>query len=207
MGDLVEELLAEVEPTPVGLVASSFGSFAVLSHAIARPDGLPPVVHMGCPAMVPGSKPPLRFLLQTIPGLRNLLQLLDPPTLKNAKKAFRQIGHAKAIDSGRIPEVHFEWYAALLRETPTRENELGLFGRGRPRDMFTPADLGQVTGPMSFFWGSDDIFGQSDTARGVSEMIRGSELELLPDSGHLPWLDDPTGAGRHVTEFMARFPP
>lgn len=203
MADLVAALLVEVEPSPVGLVASSFGSFAVLSHAVARPDTVPPTVHCGCPALVPGSKAPLRFLLQSVPGLRSVLLRLEPPNLKTAKATFRRIGHSKAMDAASIPEIGFHWYAALLEHTRTRENDLALFGRVRPRDALSPSELGRVSSPMSFFWGSDDTFGGPETARTLAEMIPGAGLELSNDSGHLPWMDTPAAAARHVQEFMA----
>jgi pimeloyl-ACP methyl ester carboxylesterase len=204
MAEIVAELLRELEPRPVGVVASSFGSFAVLAHAIRYPEDAPPAVHMGCPAMVPASNTPIGFLLQMVPGLGRLLRLFDPPRVESAKKAFRQIGHGKSIDAGRIAEAGFDWYAALLRDTPTRENEFALFGRVRPRDMYKADELGQVKSPTSFFWGEDDSFGGVDTARAITGMIQGSALELVGDSGHLPWLDEPERAARHVEEFMGR---
>ena len=204
MADLVAALLAQIDPSPIGVVASSFGSFAVLSHAVARPEDVPPTVHFGCPALVPGSKTPLRFLLQSLPGLGSVLLRLEPPNLKTAKKAFRQIGHAKAMDAGRIPEVGLLWYAVLLKETRTRENDLALFGRVRPKDMLSPAELGRISSPMSFYWGADDTFGGAQTALSVTEMIPGAGLEMSADSGHLPWMDAPAAAARHVQEFMDR---
>lgn len=207
MADLVAELLTELTPVPVGVVASSFGSFSVLAHAIEYPDDAPPVVHMGCPAMVPTSKTPLGFMLQMVPGLGHLLRLMDPPSLKSAKKAFRQIGHGKSMDAGQIPEVGFHWYAALLSSTPTRANEFALFGRVRPKDMFKSEELARVNSPSSFFWGEDDSFGGADTARAVAEMIPNAELEMVSDFGHLPWLDDPPRAARHVEGLMKRVLP
>ena len=202
MADLVAALLAEVEPSPVGLVASSFGSFAVLAHAVAHPENVPPTVHLGCPGLVPGSKTPLRFLLQALPGLRSVFLRIEPPNLKTAKEAFRRIGHAKAMDAGSIPEAAFDWYAALLEHTCTRENDLALFGRVRPKDALPPTELGRIRSPMSFFWGADDTFGGTGTARALVEMIPGAVLEMLDDAGHLPWMDAPVAAARHVREFM-----
>ena len=203
MAELVSALLSELEPSPVGVVASSFGSYAVLSHALACPDRVLPTVHFGCPALVPGSKTPLRFLLQSLPGLRSVLLRMEPPNLETAKKAFRQIGHGKAMDAGRIPEVGFHWYASLLKDTPTRENDLALFGRIRPKDRLSPAELGRIRCRMSFCWGTDDTFGGAGTARALAEMISGAGLEMLDESGHLPWMDAPAEAARHVQEFMA----
>lgn len=202
MTDLVATLLAEVEPSPVGVVASSFGSYAVLSYAVAGLGDLPPTVHLGCPALVPGSKTPLRFLLQSIPGLGSVLQRLEPPNVQTAMKTFRQIGHGRAMDAGRIPEVGFRWYAALLEHTRTRENDLALFGRVRPKDKLTDTELERIASPMSFCWGTDDTFGGTEAARALVEMIAGAELEILDGSGHLPWMDAPSAAARHVEKFM-----
>ena len=70
VSDMVADLLDTMGESVVGIVASSFGSYSSLLHAVAHPEATRPAVHFGCPALAPGSKAPLRFLLQMLPGFR-----------------------------------------------------------------------------------------------------------------------------------------
>lgn len=64
--------------------------------------------------------------------------------------------------------------------------------------------LGSVTTPTFFLWGADDRFGGEHDARMVTGMMPESELVMMPDAGHLPWLDDPLSAAIRVREFLER---
>lgn len=199
---LVAELVESLDPGPAGLVASSFGSYSVLAHSAADAAMDLPTVHLGCPALVPGSRPPVRFLLRSVPGLRGVLLRLEPPTTANVLKSFRSMGHGASIDARRIPEAWIEWYAALLAGTGTRESDLAMFGRIRPRDRLTALDLTKVAARTSFFWGTDDVFGGRPVAEAVSAMLPDTRLEMIEGAGHLPWIDAPSKAGRHVRAFF-----
>jgi 2-hydroxy-6-oxonona-2,4-dienedioate hydrolase len=201
---LVAELVDALGADLAGLVASSFGSYAVLAHSVGEPEAGLPTVHFGCPALVPGSRPPLRLLLRSMPGLRGILLRLEPPTTANALESFRSIGHGASIDAGRVPEAWIEWYAALLARTETRENDLAMFGRIRPRDRLTERDLAKITARTSFFWGTGDAFGGRVVAEGVRAMIPDALLEVIEGAGHLPWIDAPSKAGRHVRAFFEK---
>jgi pimeloyl-ACP methyl ester carboxylesterase len=206
MQTFVDSLIETLDPKPQGLVGSSFGSFSILSHLLGdRSSGLPSV-HFGCPALAPGSTLPLPFMLQMIPGLRTLMLKLQPPTVGTARKMFRMIGHGKSMDHGRMPDDGFRWYAALLSETDTRENDLALFGSIRPRHALTEDELRSLSYPTSFFWGADDPFGGPDVGHKLAEIIPDAEIEMIDDAGHLPWLDVPERAARHLTDFMSRQP-
>jgi pimeloyl-ACP methyl ester carboxylesterase len=199
MGDLMEAL----EGPLAGVVASSFGSFTTIAHQVAHPEKTLPSVHFGCPALAPRSKVPLRFLLQGLPGMGWLMMRMQPPTLETATKLFAWIGHEVSLAKGRIPQVGLEWYAALLAHTSTRKNDFAMFGNIRPgRDQLTEQDLGRVSVPTSFFWGEDDMFGGADVARHVAGAVPGAALELVAESGHLPWLDFPEMAAEHVRDFF-----
>ena len=113
------------------------------------------------------------------------------------------IGHQTSMAAGKIPAVGFEWYAALLEHTDTRENDLRLFGRIRPRDQLTESDLAAVRTRSSFFWGLDDTFGGGDVAQRVAGAMPDAALELVADSGHLPWMDAPAEAAEHVRTFFS----
>jgi pimeloyl-ACP methyl ester carboxylesterase len=202
---LVDELLGSVDPAPSAIVASSFGSFATLAHASVHVHEAPPAVHFGCPALVPRSTLPLGFILQMLPVVGALMARMAPPPLEEARRVLKMIGHGASMDAGRVPEVLFQWYAALLEHTETRPNELELFRRIRRKDRLTDADLARVSVPMTFFWGEDDPFGGVAVAEALTRVIPEAALETVAGSGHLPWLDFPEAAGRHARAFLDEY--
>jgi len=189
------------------LVLSSFGAYIGLRSAAAHPDRVGRVVVMGCPAFAPGMRTPpfMRFLL--LPGARALMGAIRPNARTN-RSLFRQIGHGASLDAGRIADTLLDWYLALQRDTDTMRNETALIARlgsvgGFDQSLtLTPALLGSVQAPVRVLWGEDDSFGGPDVARATAEHLRGAPLELVPRSGHLPWLDDPDRAAQLTTTFL-----
>lgn len=202
MVQLVADTLDVVEAEPAAVVASSFGSFCVLAFAIAYPDRLPRMVHMGCPALVPGAHTPLPFLLPVLPVLGPFIRRFAPPTLATSHQAFQRMGHPSALVHSATTAAFFAWYTALTRDTPTRTNDQTLFGRIRPSDRLRQAELGHISTPTSFFWGENDTFGGPAVARNLAAHIPHATLELVAHSGHLPWLDAPERAASHIRSFV-----
>ncbi|MDX1547233.1 MAG: alpha/beta hydrolase [Rhodothermales bacterium] len=184
------------------IVASSFGSYAALATAVEQPARIARMVHFGCPALVPGSRTPFRFVLQSLPGMRALLLKLEPPSDETTRKSFLRIGHAALLDEDAAPEGFLHWYTQLLRHTQTRENDLALFGQIRPRDALSREELRRLEIPTSFFWGAADSFGGVSVARSLTELIPGASLEMVDRGGHLPWIDDPRRAAQQVSTAM-----
>lgn len=201
--ELLDETLAALGEPPAAIVASSFGSYAALAFAAARPERAMPMVHFGCPALIPGARVPLPLLLPCLPGLGPIMRRLSPPTLELSRQAFRSMGHQEAMVSGAAQAPFFAWYTALTRDTPTRANDQRLFGRIRPADALSKAELARLPMAASFFWGADDAFGGPEVARTLVAAMPNAALELLPASGHLPWLDAPARAAAHVRAFLA----
>jgi pimeloyl-ACP methyl ester carboxylesterase len=202
MTQLIDETIAALDEPPAAIVASSFGSFAALAFAAAHPERAPRMVHLGCPALIPGAQVPLPLLLPCLPVLGPLMRRLSPPTLELSRRAFRWMGHQEALVYGEALAPFFAWYTALTRDTPTRANDQNLFGGIRPADALSRGQLARLPAPASFFWGAADPFGGPDVARALAATMPNAALELLPQSGHLPWLDAPERAAAHVRAFV-----
>jgi pimeloyl-ACP methyl ester carboxylesterase len=180
-----------------GVVASSFGGHLALRSAAAHPERIDRMVQMGSPAAVPGETYPLFMRLMRHGLVRRVLRAL-PPNDRANRSIFRQIGHGASLDSGRIPDIVFEWYLALGRYTHTLANDGRMMGAeilSRLPQVTLSADLlAGVTTPTLFLWGSDDGFGGEDQARRFTTLIPGAELSIIDAAGHLPWLDEPVSA-------------
>lgn len=141
------------------------------------------------------------------PGLGRLIGAL-PPNHKANRSIMRQIGHGASLDAGRLADVFMDWYLALQRHTDTMGHERRMIAGagsmlGFDRSLTIPDEvLARVTAPTYFLWGSDDTFGGVEVAERMVAAMPAAELEMLPSSGHLPWLDDPDHAARVVSDFL-----
>jgi pimeloyl-ACP methyl ester carboxylesterase len=53
--------------------------------------------------------------------------------------------------------------------------------------------------PTTFLWGEKDIFGPPQLGQRVASLVPKGKFVLIPDSGHLPWMDEP---GQVATEII-----
>ena len=77
-----------------------------------------------------------------------------------------------------------------------------------PRNGLSPALvlddelLGGITSPTYFLWGAKDPIGGADVARAFAPKVPGAHLEMLPEAGHVPWLDEPDLVARAAARFF-----
>jgi 2-hydroxy-6-oxonona-2,4-dienedioate hydrolase len=200
----VPELLDALGIGRAHVVASSFGGHLALRSAAAHPDRFLRMVQMGAPAVIPGdSLPPFMRLLAKA-SIRRVVNAL-PPNERAGRMVLRQIGHGASLDAGRIPPAFSAWYLALQRYTDTMRNDGDMIGNAIPQveairltnDLFA-----NVAVPTLFWWGADDTFGGEAVARHLVEVMPDARLTMVPDAGHLPWLDDAGGAAAATAAFL-----
>ena len=186
------------------VVASSFGGHLALRSAAAHPDRFLRMVQMAAPALIPGDSIPPFMRLLARPTLRRILNAL-PPSDRANRSILRQIGHGTSLDAGRIPQALLDWYLAMQRTTDTMRNDGEMIGNALPQfDAIRLTDelLAGVTVPTFFWWGADDTFGGEDVARHLVDVMPDAKLTMVPDAGHLPWLDDAAAAAAATTAFL-----
>lgn len=189
------------------VVATSFGGYLALRGAAAVPDRIDRMVQFSWPAGAPTSGLPLFMRLSSVPGLGRLMAAL-PATERTVRMTFRRIGHGPSLDDGRITALDVSTYLALLRHTDTMRNELAMGRalvsplRGLTGVRLDDAVLARVTAPTLFVWGGRDPFGGESTAREVVRRIPNATLEVLPNAGHAPWLDDLDACVRATASFL-----
>lgn len=189
------------------VVASSFGGHLALRSAAAQPERFDRMVQMAAPAAVPGQVfPPFMKGLRSsvVRGVMNTF----PPSRTINRRIMRQIGHGASLDAGRIPDIFFDWYLALGRHTDTMRNDGQMIGAEVLPNVdgltLTPELLGSVDVPTLFLWGANDGFGGDANARLVTGMMPDAELVMIPEAGHLPWLDAPKLIAERTREFLNR---
>lgn len=190
------------------VVASSFGGMIAIRSDAAESGRIDRMVQMACPAFAPGMVTPKFMKGMGIGPLRWLISKL-PPNARSNDSILRQIGHGASIDAGRIPQSFSDWYLELQRNTDTMKNEMNMIGSIVSFKGFDPAltlpdaVLAAVSAPTRFLWGSDDGFGGEDVARATVERMPSADLVMIPDAGHLPWLDLPESIARQTASWLS----
>jgi pimeloyl-ACP methyl ester carboxylesterase len=144
-----------------------------------------------------------------IPGLGRTAASV-PANERSTRLLFKRMGHAAKLKDGRITQADIDCYLALLRDTDTMRNEIGparaLISpiHGLDRIRLTDEALARVSCPTLFIWGAGDLFGGADTAQELVARIPGAELQLMPEAGHSPWLDDVDHCATAVSDFLRR---
>jgi 2-hydroxy-6-oxonona-2,4-dienedioate hydrolase len=199
---LVVDVLDALEIDKAHLVGSSSGSDFTLMAGLRHPSRVLRSMHFGCPGFAPGLKIPFIQRLLYQPGLWRLARRVMPTSEKGMRTVMRQMGHAVSLEAGRISDAQLAAYSALYRYTETLIHEMQggstmvtLGGTGILQSMvFTAQDLAAIASPTYFLWGDNDVFAGVHIGRGMVEHMPNAELEVLPQGGHLPWLDDPERA-------------
>lgn len=89
------------------------------------------------------------------------------------------------------------WFHRLTNPFPSDERSanriLPQLGHGAG---FGASRLSQSLTDWHILWGADDGSGDEDVARNLERLMPDVRLEMIPRSGHLPWLDFPAEIAR-----------
>ena len=204
LGDVLDAL--ELESAAVG--ATSYGGLFAFRGAAAQPERVTKLIEYSWLMGAPSEGAPLAARIGGIPGLQSVMTRM-PMTREMVKRALRQFGLGRAIDSGAMDDVMLDWAHALLRHTDTLANDV----RSSPK-VFTPIRgqnvqlhlgddvLSKLTMPVLFLWGEDDPNGGAAIARTFARRLPNAELVIVPSAEHAPWLDDLDTCVSHSRAFL-----
>ncbi len=185
------------------LVGNSMGGYWTLLYALAHPERVDRLALVGEPA---GSsiRPTLGHRLLGTPGLNRLLyatalkpnhkrtrqqlrKLVAHP--ERASEAYLDLAHAAAI----LPGAQLAWLSMLERVLP--------LGRAPDLTYALRPRLRNLSRPTLFIWGDRD-FCSPQWGKELCDQIPNARLEVLPDAGHLAWLDSPELVASLLRTFM-----
>lgn len=63
--------------------------------------------------------------------------------------------------------------------------------KGWRKDLYMGDQLHELKVPVRFIWGEKDAFEKPQTGREKALAIPGQVFEVVENSGHSPWLDEP----------------
>lgn len=189
------------------LVGNSHGGAWTLWFAAAQAQRVERIIWDGAPGYVDGLKMGfmgwLRFPLM---GAMMSNMKTSPKSLRNS---FKQMGHQASLSAGRFSDAWFDWCVSLFNDTATWRNEIGgqgralLRGRGLADLTYTPELLRRIVHPTLVLWGEQDNFVSVANGQRFVTALPNAVLKVFPDSGHLPWLDDPAAHASLISAFLA----
>lgn len=206
---LVPDVLDALDLPRAQVLATSYGGYFALRSAAAHPDRVERLVEYSWPMGAPMERVPLSMRLAALPGMQAMSTRL-PVTRGLVKALLRQIGLKRAIDTGRFDDDMIDWYLRLLRDTDTMRNDI----RSSPkvitpvrglnnRMLLTDALLSRITMPVLFLWGDEDPNGGESVAQAFAPRFPDARLEIIPQAGHAPWIDELDLCASRTRDFLA----
>jgi len=180
---------------PVHLVGNSLGGALAVELGLRHPQLVKRVVLLDSVGFGwPRSPGPdyLRalLLLQTAPGIAGAATLAS---LMKATVAHPEKGQMQLL-------LLADYLVETLRHGGRRPFWCGQFPATRP---FAPASLEQWSLPTHLVWGDKDQITPLDQAYRAESSLPGASLELIPDAGHAPHLDQPQAVATILMRHLA----
>lgn len=204
--DTIRAVLDDAGIDRIHLIGASIGDLWVLRFALAEPTRVGRVVLLGGGPISPGIQVPPFIRLLRSPLGRVIVRLPERPGM--FRKQLAGMGHAASLAAGRISDVFVDWHGTLTRETDWGRSERAMVRCIVDRRGFvdglipTAVDLAGLSGRVLMVLGSQDPVGDPAIWRRFVASLPAAELEVVPDGGHLVWLDDPGAVGTRIDRFL-----
>jgi pimeloyl-ACP methyl ester carboxylesterase len=206
--ELIARVLDASDIDVANVVSTSLGGYYAFRGAAAHPDRVRRIAEFSWTIGATMVKVPAVMRFAAIPGVANLTSLISP-NKPVVRMMLKQIGLGGALESGAFDDHMLNWFLSLLRDTNSVRNEVRatpkvITPRGLNEGVLLKPDLlAKVTMPVLLLWGADDPNGGEAIAREFTAMLPQPTLEMIPNAGHAPWIDEPELAVTRTEEFLA----
>lgn len=192
--DVVRSLLDELKLPKAVIAGNSMGGYWALVFALAAPKRVSKLILLGG---VAGSPPPPTRRLPPhtgVPSLQDTQFVYKEFLMADGARASREMLEAD-VAAQSLPGAALGWNSML--ELGSREGwyDKGLTYSLRP-------ELRRLKPPTLFLWGERDIEGPPSLAQEMAALAPNARCEVVPDSGHLIWLDQPGRCSKLVSDFL-----
>jgi pimeloyl-ACP methyl ester carboxylesterase len=207
LADLLAGLLTELGVERAHVMGWSIGGIWSLRLAQRHPERVDRMVQMAFSPIWAEVKPPASIRIMSTPIGAMLAGLPATPAVVRSLLR-RVVGHGASLDAGRIAPELIDWIVALMRHTDTARNERAWipdligWGGARPSLGFTEREVASIGKRLLYVYGSADWPGTPEVAQRTVGLLPTSRVVVVPDGGHAPWLDDPSGVARSVRRFL-----
>ncbi len=202
---LIDDLLGALDLDTAPVIAHSVGGMYALWHAAQRPGKISCLTLIGAPGgALPGLRLRVPVNLLTLPGIgQAMLRMPSPRPMYRSLVAHGMGSKLPAAPAELIDVLRLSArQAASAASVASLHRAADLFTKPRPETVMTDAELASISVPVLFCWGRDDPYlAPAAAAPHVASVPRGLLREV--SGAHAPWLDDPSGCARVVTEHLS----
>lgn len=203
--DWMADLVDSIGGDQVDLVANSMGGFFSIVFAIAHPDRVHRLVLVGAAAGLHREIPRfVRLWGNAVTGpLINRMKITDPEVLRRRVVAPLLVTHPEKVPldllrvmvaAAGLPGVSRASYTMLRRVTTLRGFRPELMLRDEMADFHIPTLM---------LWGDSDAFAPPSRGQEVASRMPDARFEVIPDAGHVPYLDGPDRIAAAITGFLS----
>jgi pimeloyl-ACP methyl ester carboxylesterase len=204
--DWMRDLVDGIDAEQVDLVGNSMGGYFSIVLALAYPERVRRLVLVGMPAGIERWIPLfLRLWGNPILGLPiRQSRIADAETLRKRVFGPLLVAHPERVPRDfleimvhamALPDVDRSAYS-LLRACTTL--------RGFRPELMLRDDMARLTVPALFLWGDADAFAPPSSGQDVVARMTNARVEILPDTGHLPHVDQPDAVAATIIKFTSR---
>jgi pimeloyl-ACP methyl ester carboxylesterase len=195
--DAVDAAMAALELTRADVLGASMGGGTALTLAARHPDRVHRLILVGA-AVYPPPVTGLDARLTLVPGLGALLvkYLFGRREFARACRVY-SVRDARCLDDEWI-----DYFWARLQRAGGMDAAYASL-RALVALAEHNADPGRVRAPTLLVWGDEDRIIPLAHGRRLARAIAGARLEVVPASGHMPFIERPDEFLRAVRPFLA----
>ena len=187
------------------LIGNSMGGYFALVFALAHPERVKRLITVGEPA---GSSAtiPLGNRLLAMRGLNGMMYATAmKPSASATYEGFKRI---LVAHPDRLSPAYLDCCTAASEIPGATESWLTLLedchitsGRSTLTYSLRP-ELPKLSMPTLLTWGDKDSFGPPSLAKEMAQFMPQGRAEVVPDAGHLAWLDQPDTVADLIANFL-----
>ena len=190
----VDSFLERMHISRCAIAGNSLGGGIAWEYAVAHPEKLKKMILIDATGFpLDGTRGALGFTMVRIPLLGNLVRYVSP------KFITRITLEDVYADNHKVTDQLVQRYYDLTLRTGNREALLQRIKSGFDQDS---VKIRLVAVPTLIIWGDKDHLVPLRNAYLFHQTIRGSQLEILKDVGHVPMEESPGQVALTVEKFL-----
>jgi pimeloyl-ACP methyl ester carboxylesterase len=184
----------------VDVVAHSMGAHWRTLLALEHPDKVRKLALLGNPGNIMGGRPPLAIRIIASPPFTTLAAYFMIP--KNKEKALKTLtimGHSKEFVA-TLPAELADAYFNFEHLPHHLTSFISLIQNMIPE--IKAEELANFKKPTALFLETNDNFITKEKGLKIVEAMSNGTFYSVPNSGHLPWLENPELIGKMILDFF-----
>jgi len=196
---VLDELIAKFGTGKrVFVVGHSAGGAIAASYAVSNQEKLTGLVLFAPAVLTNGGAPSWLNWIFSIPQINHL----GPKLVSTIASSGLNILYSSYYDESKVTQKTLDGYTAPLKIIGW-EKAFWEFNKA-PRDTSISERLSEITVPTLVLTGDNDKIVDTEDSIKVSQMIAGSDLVIIPQTGHLPNEEKPAEFATAITEFILK---